>query len=196
MIRKVSSMEPELCVLSRAEWRSWLEMHHDSVEAIWLVFYKKHTGKSTLTYRDSLEEALCFGWIDGVRRSIDSEKYACRFTPRRKKSKWSAFNLKLVEELISEGLMTPSGMKAYQRKELPDNGTGSARKSSGIQLAPEIETALKENPTAWRNFQGLAPSYRKQYAGWLNSAKRPETREKRLKEALNLLEENKKLGMK
>ena len=107
MIRKVSSMEPELCVLSREEWRSWLEMNHGSVEAIWLVFYKKHTGKSTLTYRDSLEEALCFGWIDGVRRSIDSEKYACRFTPRRKKSKWSAFNLKLVEELITTTPMAP-----------------------------------------------------------------------------------------
>ena len=189
-------MELEVCVLNRADWRSWLEENHDSVQAVWLVFYKKHTGKSDLTYRDSLEEALCFGWIDGVRRSIDEEKYACRFTPRRKRSKWSAFNLKLVDRLISEGMMSPAGMEAYKRRETHDAAILEARNSSEIQLTPEVEKTLKENKVAWKNYQKLAPSYRKQYAGWLQSAKRPETREKRLQEALKLLEENKKLGMK
>lgn len=190
------NVEPEVCVLSREEWRSWLESYHASVQAIWLVFYKKHTGKSSLTYRDSLEEALCFGWIDGVRRSIDAEKYACRFTPRRRKSKWSAFNMKLAEKLIREGMMAPAGFEAYKRRELHDAATRAAGNSSKIRLTPEIEAALHENKTAWKNFQALAPSYRKQYAGWIQSAKRPETRLKRLEEAVRLLEENKKLGLK
>lgn len=189
-------MDPEVCVLSREEWRSWLEQNHDSVQAIWLALYKKHTGKSTLTYRDSLEEALCFGWIDGVRRSIDSEKYACRFTPRNKRSKWSSFNLKLAEKLIHEGFMAPAGREAYERREIHNAATLAAGNSSEIQLAPELEAVLKENKAAWQNYQGLAPSYRKQYAGWIMTAKRPETRDKRLQEAIGLLEQNKKLGMK
>lgn len=189
-------MESEVSVLSRADWRSWLGLNHDSVQVTWLVLYKKHTGKYTLTCRDSLEEALCFGWIDGLRRSIDSEKYACRFTPRRKRSKWSAFNLKLVEKLINEGRMTGAGMKAFNKSKSHSSEILEARNSREIRLLPELEASLNENEAAWKNFQDFAPSYRRQYTGWLSSAKRLETREKRLKEAVRLLEENKKLGMK
>jgi len=184
------------CPGSRAEWRAWLQKNHDRCEEVWLVYFKQHTGKPTISYRDSVEEAICFGWIDGLKKRIDDERYAHRFTPRKPGSKWSPLNIRLAEKLIAERRMTQPGLAAFERRQLYDEGFLEARESTQSELPAEIEKALRANQTAWKNYKALAPGYRKQYAGWLSSAVRPETRQKRLKEALRLLEQNRKLGMK
>jgi len=181
---------------SRSEWRAWLVSKHSSEDEAWLVYYKKHTGKPSVTYMESVKEALCFGWIDGIKKSIDDETYMHRFTPRRPGSKWSPTNIKLAKELIETGEMTGAGLTAFNQRAEYDAEFLQAVKSIDMALAPEIEKSLKANQKAWDNFNQLAPGYRKQYVGWLQSAKRPETREKRLKEAIELLAGNKKLGMK
>ena len=136
-----------------------------------------------------MKEALCFGWIDGLKRRIDDERYAHRFTPRKTGSKWSPQNTRLAQELIESGEMTEAGLAAYDQRVPYDQELQQT-------LAAETEKALKASKKAWISFNQLSPGYRKQYVGWIQSAKRPETREKRIKEAIRLLEENKKLGMK
>ena len=180
----------------RDEWRSWLKIHHAEKGEVWLVYYKKHIGKASITYRESVEEALCFGWIDGIKKGIDSERYAHRFSPRRAKSKWSRLNISLAQELISRGKMARAGLAAFERRQIYEEAFLKTCGEEEIFLPPEIEKDLKENHMAWENFNKLAPGYRKLYTGWLCSAKKPETRQKRLKEAIRLLAQNKKLGMK
>lgn len=189
-------MEPGICPADRDDWRTWLQENHARFDEAWLVFYKKHTGKPSIAYRDSVEEALCFGWIDGLKKSIDEDRYAYRFTPRKPKSKWSPLNISLAERMISEEKMAPAGLAAFEQRRVYDENFLKDRGKTEISLTSEIEAALKSKPTAWKNFNNLAPGYRKQYSGWLISAKRPETRQKRLDEAIRLLEQNKKLGMK
>lgn len=189
-------MKSELLVSNRKEWRSWLRNNHNKAKAVWLVFFKKSTGKLSVGYTESVEEALCFGWIDGLKRSIDGQRYALRFTPRKPGSKWSPLNIELAERMIKEGKMTEAGLVAFKRKVTYDEEVIEARNSKEIPLTAELEKALKANKSAWENFNNLAPGYRKQYVGWLRSAKKLETRERRLKEAIKLLEENRKLGMK
>jgi uncharacterized protein YdeI (YjbR/CyaY-like superfamily) len=152
--------------------------------------------RAPIAHRDAVEEAICHGWIDGLIRRIDDERYAYRFTPRRKSSKWSPLNLRLAERLIAEGKMTPAGLAAYERRKHYDEALLAARRSDRPSLPPEIETALRSNEAAWKHYQALAPGYRKEYAAWLTQAVKPETRNRRLKEALRLLQKNRKLGMK
>ncbi len=178
---------------NRDEWRLWLKESHKSEKEIWLVYYKKHTGKPSISYRDSVEEAICFGWIDGIKKKIDDESYAHRFSPRNKKSKWSSLNIKLAKEAIKEDRMTESGIAAFKERKIYAD---KFQKLKEITLTSEIEEALKGNKIAWENYNKLAPGYKKQYAGWLVSAKKEETRGRRLKEAIKLLENNQKLGMK
>ena len=182
-------MKVRVCPSSRAEWRSWLGENHPIEQEVWLFYYKKHTGKPTVGYRDSVEEALCFGWIDGIKKTIDDESYCHRFTPRRPNSKWSPLNISLAKKLIEQGKMMPAGLASFEQHKTYDE-------KKEFTLTPGIEKALKGNSVAWENFNRLAPGYRKQYVIWLASAKKPETRAKRLKEALDLLEQNKKLEMK
>jgi len=189
-------MKLDICASNREEWRSWLNKYHGTVEEVWLVYYKKHTGISSISYTESVEEALCFGWIDGIKKKIDEEKYKHRFTPRKARSKWSPLNIRLAEKLIKEGKMTQAGLLLFNQRINYDEDILRSRKAKEISLTPEIEDTLKSNKVAWEYFNNLAPSYRKQYVGWLISAKRPETRERRLEEAVKLLAENKKLGMK
>lgn len=179
---------------SRDQWRSWLEKHHATETDVWLVYYKKHTGKPSISYIESVKEAICFGWIDGLKKRLDDERYMHRFTPRRPGSKWSPTNIRLAKELIETGLMTDAGLEAFRQGKTYDQKFLQEKKQAS--LAPEYEQALKANVEAWTNFNTLAPSYRKNYIGWLQGAKKPETREKRLKELIKVLEENKKLGMK
>jgi len=181
---------------SRSEWRAWLENNHSGQDEVWLVYYKKHSSKPSVTYIESVKEALCFGWIDGIKKSIDDETYMHRFTPRRPGSKWSPTNIKLAKELIENGEMTEAGLTVFNQRKEYNTELMKALTAKDILLAPEIEKSLKANQQAWDNFNQLARGYRKQYVGWLQSAKRPETREKRLKEAIDLLARNKKLGMK
>jgi uncharacterized protein YdeI (YjbR/CyaY-like superfamily) len=189
-------MKSELYVSNRKEWQSWLKKNHSKTKEIWLVYFKKNTGKPSINYADSVEEALCFGWIDGLKKSIDEQKYAYRFTPRKSGSKWSPLNIKLAKKMIEEGKMTQAGLMAFNQMIAYDEDILKARDAKEIPLTSEIEKALKANKKAWENFNNLAPSYRKQYVGWLRSAKKQETMERRIEEAIKLLMENKKLGMK
>jgi len=180
----------------RNEWRAWLSENHASEKEVWLAYFKRHTGKATVSYIDSVKEALCFGWIDGLKRRIDDERYAHRFTPRKASSKWSPQNIRLAQELIESGEMTETGLAAYDQRVPYDQELQQALSAKELPLTAETEEVLKTSKKAWDNFIQLSPGYRKQYVGWIQSAKRPETREKRLQEAISLLEENKKLGMK
>ena len=181
---------------SRGEWRAWLKENHARETEVWLVYYKKHTGKPSVTYIESVKEALCFGWIDGIKKSIDAESYTHRFTPRRPGSKWSAKNFRLANDLIEIGNMTTAGLNAFEQRQEYDLEALEAQKYCAQILDAEIENQLQANREAWDNFKRLAPGYRKQYIMWLQTAKRPETREKRVKEAIGLLAQNKHLGMK
>jgi uncharacterized protein YdeI (YjbR/CyaY-like superfamily) len=181
---------------NRREWRSWLKKHHDSAEEIWLVFYKKATGKPSVSYPESVEEAICFGWIDGMRKRIDDETYTNRFSPRRKNSKWSPANIKVAKQLIADGKMADAGLKAWEQRKHYAPKTLKARASKEPAPTPDILRALKKNRNAWKNFNNLAPSYRKRYIQWVAAARRDETRKRRLKETLEALERNEKPGMK
>jgi uncharacterized protein YdeI (YjbR/CyaY-like superfamily) len=179
---------------SRQEWRAWLAENHAAETEVWLVYYKKHSGKQSISYIESVKEALCFGWIDGLKKRLDDERYMHRFTPRKPNSKWSRTNIALAKELIESGAMTEAGLAAFKKKRTYDKGFLQAKLQA--KLAPEYEQTLKENEKAWDNFKQLAPSYRKNYVAWLQSAKKPETREKRLRELITVLEQGKKPGMK
>lgn len=190
------NLESEYYASNRQEWRSWLVKNHAKTNEIWLVYFKKSTGKPSIKYTDSVEEALCFGWIDGLKRSIDEQRYAYRFTPRKSASKWSPLNIKLAKKMIEKGKMTQAGLMVFNQRRTYDEEILKARDAQEIPLTPEIEAALRANKKAWDNFNRLAPSYKKQYAGWLGSAKKQETRDRRIEEAIVLLAANKKLGMK
>ena len=184
-------------VKDRTEWRSWLATNHDKETEIWLVYYKKVSGKPSIEYEDSVEEALCYGWVDSIIKKLDEERYVRKFTPRKETSKWSPSNIRRVEKMIKAGLMTEHGLNLVQ-----------AGKSSGewdqptqkpllkFEMPEEFANALKENPEAKQTFETLAPTYQKQYLGWILTAKRAETRERRIKESIHLLTEGKKLGLK
>lgn len=190
------AMKPRVYAADREAWRAWLAENHASEKEAWLVYYKKHTGKASVAYLDSVREALCFGWIDGLKRRIDDETYAHRFTPRKANSRWSPQNISLAEEMIELGRMSDAGLEAFRQRVSYDEAQLALIKTSEIALSDDIESALKANRKAWENFGKLAPGYRKQYVAWLQTARRPETRAKRLAEAIALLEKNLKLGMK
>ena len=185
-----------LSVSDRREWRSWLAENHASEKEVWLAYFKKHTGKASVSYMDSVKEALCFGWIDGLKKRIDDECYTHRFTPRKAASKWSPQNIRLAKELIESGEMMEPGLAAFNQRVPYDEELQKTLAAKDLPLTAETEQGLKSSPKAWDNFNQLTPGYRKQYVGWLQSAKRPKTRKKRLAEAIVLLEANKKLGMK
>lgn len=184
-----------LTVSSAREWRAWLRKNHARATAVRLVFFKKHTGKSPLTYREALEEAICFGWIDGLKKSLDADRYTYRFSPRKSGSKWSPRNLDIAEQLIAAGRMTQAGRRALEAGSEYDQATLDSIADKAPELAPEMEKAIKANRRAWKHFIELSAGYRRQYVLWLNDAKRPETRQRRLAEAIRLLENNEKPGM-
>lgn len=177
-------------VRNRQQWRTWLGKHHASSPGVWLVFYKDHTGVKSMPYEESVREALCFGWIDSLIKRLDDDRYARKFTPRKPTSKWSDINrkrwaaLKAARVLAAAGLVAaPTGNTYAPLPAIPD-------------LPAYIAKALKANPKAWGFFQQLAPTYRHHFVGWIHTVKRPETREKRIRESLALLAAGKKLGLK
>lgn len=184
------------CISSRRQWRAWLAKHHAAEEELWLVFYKKHTGKVGLTYEEAVQEALCFGWIDGIRKRMDDEKHTIRFSPRRRNSMWSPTNKKRAAKLIASGLMTDVGLAKI--KEAKRNGQWEKADLSvpDAEVPAALAKALAGSKKAQHNFANLAPSYRKQFIWWIASAKREETQRKRIDETLRLLKEDKRLGMK
>ncbi len=179
---------------SRRAWRAWLESHHETAAEVWLVFYKRGAGKPTLSYGDAVEEAICFGWIDGVRRSLDGERYMHRFSPRRPDSRWSAANRDRAERMTAAGWMAPAGRKAIERARRSGRWD-TPRPRIDLSLPPELEERLRESKSAAEFFASLAPSYRKQFIAWINTAKRIDTKQRRLDETMRLLERREKLGM-
>jgi uncharacterized protein YdeI (YjbR/CyaY-like superfamily) len=187
--------EKRLHVVDRDQWRAWLERNHKVVKGVWLVSYKKHTRKPTIPYNDAVEEALCFGWIDSIIKRLDDEKYMQRYTPRKKKSVWSELNKRRVRKMIRQGRMTEAGLAAIREAKKNGQWTRRPKAADAEAIPPELSKALAANKKAGQNFDKLAPSYRRQYIGWFLSAKRDETRKKRLKEIVRLLSQNKKLGL-
>jgi uncharacterized protein YdeI (YjbR/CyaY-like superfamily) len=176
-------------VRTRPQWRRWLTQNHASSPGVWLVFHKGTLAKKGLSYEDSVREALCFGWIDSLIKRLDDERYARKFTPRKPTSNWSEINRRRWAELKDAGLLAPPGIAAAP------TGNSSARPNIP-ELPAYLARALKTSPKAWRFFQQLAPTYRRHYVAWIHMAKRPETREKRIRESIALLAAGKKLGLK
>jgi len=185
-MRELETLE----VQSRRQWRAWLTTHHTSSSGIWLVFYKRHTGMKSMPYEVAVREALCFGWIDSLVRRLDDKRYALKVTPRKSSSKWSDINRERWKELKAAGLLTSAGLAAA-----PTRYTYGPRPIIP-DLPNYIAKAMKANARAWKFFRELAPTQRRNFVVWIHTAKRPETRERRIRESLALLAAGKKLGLK
>jgi uncharacterized protein YdeI (YjbR/CyaY-like superfamily) len=165
---------------SPAELRAWLEQHHDSERELIVGYYKKGVDKPTLTWPQSVDEALCFGWIDGVRRRIDDDRYCIRFTPRKTRSTWSAVNIARVPELVAAGRMTEAGLRAFEARTADNSAVYSYDTKDPGQLDAAQLAAIQADPAAWEFWERQPPSYRKAVLHWITTAKKPETRDKRL----------------
>jgi uncharacterized protein YdeI (YjbR/CyaY-like superfamily) len=165
--------------VNEAGFRKWLQTNHATADEVWVGFYKKHTGKPTVTYKEAVDQALCFGWIDGIRKSIDDESYMNRFTPRRKGSNWSSVNIKRAQELIADGLMKPAGAAAFAVRDESRTGRYSFERENVAFSLAQLKQ-FKKNREAWRFFEEQPPSYRKLVTHWVTSAKQPATQERRL----------------
>ncbi|NIO38118.1 hypothetical protein GTO27_10515 [Candidatus Bathyarchaeota archaeon] len=186
----------ELYVVNRDDWREWLRKNHETEKEVWLIYYKKHTGRPSIPYGDSVEEALCFGWIDSTIKRIDDEMYTRKFTPRKAKSRWSEANKRRARKMKKEGKMAEAGSVKIREAERSGEWFRTPSVREELVIPPYMKAALAKNRKALGNFNNLAKSYKRQYVGWIKSAKREETRERRLAEAIRLLEKNEKLGMK
>lgn len=186
----------QVYVKTRKEWRDWLDQHHDKSNGIWLVFYKKHTDKPTLEYDGAVEEALCFGWIDSIIKKIDDEKYVRKLTPRKADSRWSELNKKRITKLKKQGLLTEAGIMKVREAKTSGLWDKPDRLQVSLDILKELESALAKNKKARSFFDQLASSYQRQFIGWISAAKRQETKERRLRESIALLEQGERLGMK
>jgi len=165
---------------NRRAWRRWLEKNHDKKSGVWLLHYKKHSGKTGVRHEEAVEEAICFGWIDSKLRSVNEEKYALKYSPRRKGSVWSEINKKIAVRMIDEGKMKRGGLEKIE--EAKRNGKWASAYSSKKHpsIPRDLEQALARNKTAWQNFRGLSNSHQTQYVFWIESAKKKETRRERI----------------
>jgi uncharacterized protein YdeI (YjbR/CyaY-like superfamily) len=184
-----------LYVKDRNEWRTWLEKNYSTETEIWLIYYKKHSDKPRIPYDDAVEEALCFGWIDSLVKTIDDEMYMQKYTPRKKNSVWSELNVKRCEKMIKTGKMTDAGLNLIEQAK--KNGKWQLAYSSKktYEMDKAFESALKKNKIVWENFNNFAPSYRNNYLAWVASAKREETKNKRIEEVVKRAALNLKPGM-
>ena len=183
---------------SRKAWRQWLEKNHADSPGIWMIYYKKGSGKSRVVYGEAVEEALCFGWIDSLARKFDDQRAMQKFTPRKPKSAWSQLNKTRIDKLIKEGLMTAAGLAKIE--EAKKNGSWDILTSSDSHidsnsLPPELLKALSRNKKALENFRSFPPGYRRQFLFWIDSAKRPETKLARIKQTVLMAAANKKPGI-
>ena len=170
---------------TRAQWRRWLEKNHARADEVWLVYYKKSSGKPRISYDDAVEEALCFGWIDGLQRGIDDERFAQRFTPRRKGSSWSEPNKQRLRRLIAAGQVTPAGLEAARDVKLNER----------LRIPKDIAVALRDDAEVWRNFRRFPLDYRKLRIAWIDGARaRPEEFDKRLKHFIEMTRRGKTYG--
>lgn len=184
-----------LYIKDRNEWREWLEKNYNSKSEIWLIYYKKHSGKPRIPYDDAVEEALCFGWIDSLVKTINDEKYMQKYTPRKKNSVWSEYNVKRCDKMIKEGKMTPAGLKLIEEAKKNGKWDLAYTTKKMFEMPENLKAALKKNKIAWENFNNFASSYRNNYIHWIINAKREETKNKRIQEVVRRAALNQKPGM-
>jgi uncharacterized protein YdeI (YjbR/CyaY-like superfamily) len=184
----------ELYVKTREEWRKWLEENHTTVHGIWLIYYKKTSGKPRIPYDEAVEEALCFGWIDGKIKRVNEDYYIQWFSPRRPVSRWSELNMSKVRNLIKEGRMAPAGLLAYEAAIKKPSLIYNTKKDENMIIPDDLLIALKYNDTSYNNFMNFPPSSRRLYVFWLNDAKRDETRKARIVKIVDRSEKNIKPG--
>jgi uncharacterized protein YdeI (YjbR/CyaY-like superfamily) len=170
---------------SASEWRAWLEKNHDSVPALWVGFFNQRSGKTGITYREALDEALCFGWIDGVRKSVDAGRYTQRFTPRKARSMWSLVNINRVGELKALGRMGAPGLAAFDGRDEKRSGVDSLARANA-RLSGALQRQFRANARAWAFFESRPPGYRHLSTWFVMSAKKEETRLKRLATLIEL----------
>ena len=176
------------------QWRAWLAEHHDSDSEVWLIFHKLHSGVASIDYKDALDEALCFGWVDSLVKRLDDRRYARKFTPRRADSRWSTLNRERYAALKASGRLKSAGIDRAPT----DRGYGPRppRFEMPSKVPAYILKALRKNPAALRHFEALAPAHRRRYLGWIETAKHEATKARRLHEAIQLLNAGKVLGLK
>jgi uncharacterized protein YdeI (YjbR/CyaY-like superfamily) len=163
-----------------ADFRAWLEANHESALELWVGFYKKASGRPSITWPESVDEALSFGWIDGIRKSLGEDAYVIRFTPRRKGSIWSTVNVNRVQELVRTGRMRPAGLRAFAARDEKKSGIYSFEQARSAELDPREEKDFRANRKAWQFYDAQPPGYKRLTMRWVTSAKRPETRARRL----------------
>jgi uncharacterized protein YdeI (YjbR/CyaY-like superfamily) len=164
---------------------AWLDDNHDTESEVWVGYWKKHTGKPSLTWSEAVDQALCFGWIDGVLKSIDERSHRQRFTPRKPGSNWSKVNIEKVARLTAEGKMRPAGLAAFQRRSADKSGVYSFERREEAAFEPDQEKRFRANRQAWEFWETQPPSYRRTATHWVTSAKKPDTRENRLSELID-----------
>jgi len=176
------------------DFRKWLQKNHNKNDELFVGFYKVHTKKKSISYKQALDEALCFGWIDGIRKRIDDESYHIRFTPRKKGSKWSKVNIKKAKDLIKTGKMKPAGLKEFENRKL-HNSVKYSYEEKIEKLSTEFLKKFKAKKSAWEYFQNQPPYYKRTVSFWIMSAKKEETRLRRLKILINDCAKKKKIDL-
>jgi uncharacterized protein YdeI (YjbR/CyaY-like superfamily) len=172
-------------VRDRAEWREWLQENAGKAKEAWLIYYKKESGKPRISYEDAVQEALCFGWIDGKTGKLDEERFVQRFTPRKPVSRWSPHNIRRVKKLIHEGKMTPAGLAVFH----PERET----EPHPTRFPKELAQEFSKHREAWKNFQSFPPYYQRRTTAWVASAKKAETQRKRLRKLLDFSAKNERI---
>ena len=184
MVLSVVKVGKKRLFKNRSEFRKWLSENYDSSSELWLIFYKKHTGKNTIQYEEAVEEALCYGWIDGTLKRIDDQKHIVRFSPRRKGSVWSVANINRVNRLIKQRKMTKAGLEKFEEL---DESRREPAGTTELEIPEFVVKGLKKNKRVWKIFNEMAPSHRKQYVWWITEAKKEETKQRRLKKAIEMI---------
>lgn len=176
---------------TRAAWRAWLEKNHARREGVWMIMYKKASGKPYVAYDDGVEEALCFGWIDSIKNKLDEERSVQYYSPRKRGSGWSRVNKERIERMIAEGKMTPAGLEKIEAAKKDGTWTKLDRIEE-LEVPPDLRKALKANGAAWTHWEAFPRSVKRAILEWIMNAKRPETRAKRIEETARLAGENKR----
>jgi uncharacterized protein YdeI (YjbR/CyaY-like superfamily) len=173
-------------------FRRWLQTNHDRIQELWVGFHKRHTGRASITWPEAVDQALCFGWIDGIRKSIDEESYMIRFTPRKARSIWSAVNLRRFDALVKQGVVQPAGLRAHERRD--ENRTNRySFENRDKELDPRYRKQFRANRAAWEFFTSQAPWYQHTASWWVISAKKEETRLRRLQILIDCSEKGKRI---
>lgn len=186
-------MENSKLFESLEQWRNWLQSNHAKVDVLWLIYYKKHTGKKCISYEDSLQEALCWGWIDSTIKRLDDEKYIRKFTPRTNCQNWSDANIRHMKKLIAAERVQEVGLKKFPRELLAKKVDSKPKE---LIIPDYLNIELSKFPSAKQNFDRLSPANKRNFVEWIDSAKRKETKLRRMAEAIRLLSDGKRLGMK